>query len=196
MSTGTSTPVRAGLTAAEYAARPAADDGSQTELVRGEVVPVSPPSFLHGWVQVQVAFALEGYARRTRLGRVTVESGVLTETGPDTVRGPDVAFWSFARLPADQTPVVFANVAPDVAAEVVSPSNTRGQIARKVREYFAAGGPMVWVIDPDERTVTVYREPGNGTVLWDDAVLRGADVLPGFECPVAEFFPARPEAGG
>ena len=177
------------LTADEYARLPAPADGSQTELVKGEVVVMSPPSFIHGWVQNQFGFALETYARATKSGRVTVESGMLTEDGPDTVRGPDVAFWSFARLPLNQTPVVFANVAPDLAVEVVSPSNSRKDIAKKVREYFAAGGPMVWVVDPDERTVTVYRKPGDGKVLWDDATLTGDDVLPGFSCAVSDFFP-------
>jgi Uma2 family endonuclease len=176
------------LTVEEYAALPAPADGSQTELVRGEVVTVSPPSFVHGWVQVQVCFAVESYARATKSGRVTVECGVLTELGPDTVRGPDVAFWSFTRLPLDQTPVVFANLAPDLVAEVVSPSNTRKQIAAKVREFFSRGVRLIWVVDPDERTVTIYRKPGDGQVLWEDATLSGGDVLPGFSCAVSEFF--------
>ncbi len=187
--TASTTPAKKLLTAGEYAQMPVRKDGSPTELRRGEVVVLSPPSFIHGWVQNQIGFALESYARSSKSGRVTVESGMLTEDGPDTVRGPDVAFWSFARLPLNQTPVVFANIAPDLAVEVVSPSNSRKEVAKKVREYFAAGGPMVWVVDPDERTVTVYRKPGDGKVLWDDATLTGDDVLPGFSCPVSDFFP-------
>jgi Uma2 family endonuclease len=176
------------LTADEFAAMPNPTDGSQQELVRGEVVTVPPPGFVHGVVQGNVAFLLKQYANRSKSGRVTVEWGVIPVSGPDTVRGPDVAFWSFDRLPAEQTPVVYANVAADVVAEVVSPSNTRKQVARKVREYFASGIRLVWVVDPDERTVTVYHKPGDGTVLWEDATLTGGDVLPGFACPVAELF--------
>ena len=92
-------------------------------------------------IQLNVGGMIRNHVKQGNLGRATVESGVLTELGPDTVRGPDVAYWSFERLPPDQTPVVFANVAPDLVAEVVSPSNSRKDIARKVREYFAGGVP-------------------------------------------------------
>lgn len=176
------------LTAEEFARRPEPDDGSKEELVRGEVITMPPPGFLHGNVQSLVAFALQLFCRTSKLGRVTVESGLITEQGPDTVRGPDVAYWSFERLPPDHVPVVYANVAADLVAEVVSPSNTRRQLATKVREYFASGVRIVWVADPEDSSVTVYRGPGNGTVLWEDATITGEDVLPGFSCPVADFF--------
>jgi Uma2 family endonuclease len=176
------------LTVEEFAALPGPIDGSKQELVRGEVVTMPPPGFFHGIVQGTVYFLLRIYADRTKSGRVTVESGVVTETGPASVRGPDVAFWSFARLPAEDVPVVYANVAADLVAEVVSPSNTRKHLAQKVREYFATGVRVVWVVDPDERTVTVYHKPGDGKVLWEDATLTGDDVLPGFSCSVAALF--------
>lgn len=176
------------LTAAEFAARPEPADGSKEELVKGVVVTMPPPSFSHGFVQLNVGAILREFARRTKLGRATTESGLVTDTGPDTVRGPDVAFWSYDRVPAGHVPVVYANVAADLVAEVVSPSNTRKQLAAKLREYFATGVRMVWVIDPDDRTVTVYTKPGEGKILWDDATLTGGDVLPGFACPVAELF--------
>lgn len=178
------------LTAKEFAKLPEPMDGSKQELVRGEVVTVmAAPSFRHGIVQGNVYFALQVFARQSKLGRVTVESGLVTEEDPDTVRGPDVAFWSYERLPADQTPEVYASVAADLCVEVKSPSNTPAKTTKKIAEYFACGVRMVWVIDPDERTVTVYTKPGDGRVLWDDATLDGGDVLPGFTCPVAEFFP-------
>lgn len=176
------------LTAEEFAKLPNPVDGSKQELVRGEVVTVPPPSFVHGKVQGRVYFALETYNRATKAGQVTVESGVITDTGPDTVRGPDVAFWTFERLPADQVPVVYANVAPDLCVEIKSPSNTPARMTEKVREYFACGARMVWVVDPEERTVTVYTQPGDGRVLWDNATLTGEPALPGFSCPVADFF--------
>jgi Uma2 family endonuclease len=176
------------ITAEEYATMPLPADGSRTELVQGEVVTMSPPSFLHGLVQLQIGHLLKLHISKTKSGRATVESGVLTELGPDTVHGPAVAYWSYATLPADQVPVVFSNVAPDLVAEVVSPSNSRKDIATKVREYFKLGAKMIWVVDPEERTATVYRKPGDGRVLWDDATITGEDVLPGFTCPVAEFF--------
>lgn len=176
------------LTAAEFARLPDPPDGSRQELVRGEVVTMPAPGFTHGKVQVNVAFVLETFNRAHSVGHVTVESGLVTETDPDTVRGPDVAFWSYARIPADQLPEVYPDVAADLVAEVVSPGNTRKQLAKKLREYFARGVRLVWVADPEDRTVTVYAKPGEGTVLWEDATLTGGDVLPGFACPVAEFF--------
>ena len=176
------------LTAEEFARLPNPIDGSKQELVRGEVITVPPPSFLHGKVQNNVSFVLTAHARQTKSGQVTVESGVLTDTGPDTVRGPDVAFWSFERLPADQVPVVYANVAPDLCVEIKSPSNTPARMTQKVSEYFACGARMVWVVDPEERTATVYTKPGDGRVLWDNATLDGGSALPNFSCPVADFF--------
>ena len=176
------------LTAEEFARRSEPVDGSKEELVRGEVVTMPPPGFLNGLVQLSIGALLRAFAKQSNLGRVTVESGQITEEGPGSVRGPDVAYWSYERLPADHIPVVYANVAADLVAEVVSPSNTRRQLAAKVREYFASGVRLVWVVDPEDRTATVYRGPGNGTVLWEDATITGEDVLPGFSCPVAEFF--------
>jgi Uma2 family endonuclease len=176
------------LTADEFAKLPDPIDGSKQELVRGEIITMAPPSFVHGIVQGNVLFALKTYARQTQSGRVTVESGVITEEGPDTVRGPDVAFWSFKKLPADQVPIVYANVPADLCVEVISPGNTREKMNRKIREYFTSGVQQVWVVDPEAKTVTIYRQPGDGRVLWDDSTITAEDILPGFSCPVAEFF--------
>src|SRR6478672_6836851 len=85
------------LTAAEFARLPEPADGSKQELVRGEVVTMPPPGIRHGIVQTNVACLIQPYARAHKLGRVTVESGVVTEEDPDTVRGPDVAFWALMR---------------------------------------------------------------------------------------------------
>jgi Uma2 family endonuclease len=119
---------------------------------------------------------------------VTVESGQPTTSNPDTVRGPDVAFWSFERLPADQTPRGYPDIAADLVVEVMSPSNTDPQLREKAREYLARGVRVVWVVDPDDRSVTVYRQPDEGRILWQEATLTDAEVLPGFACRVREFF--------
>jgi Uma2 family endonuclease len=176
------------LTAAEFAARPDPADGSKEELVRGEVITMPPPGFVHGIVQLNVATLLKVFAKQNKLGRVTVESGTVTELDPDSVRGPDIAFWSFERVPLKQVPEVYPDVAPDLCVEVKSPSNTPAKTTLKVREYFKSGVRLVWVVDPEERTVTVYRKPGRGEVFWEDDTITGEDVLPGFSCPVAEFF--------
>jgi Uma2 family endonuclease len=176
------------LTAEEFARLPNPPDGSKQELVRGEIVTMPPPGFVHGVVQLNVASLVRAHVRNHKLGRVTVESGVITEQGPDTVRGPDVAFWSYRSVPQGDVPVVYANEPADFVAEVVSPSNTKQRMTDKVREYYDSGVRLVWVVHPEERTVTVYTKPGDGTVLWENATLTGGDVLPGFTCPVAEFF--------
>lgn len=176
------------LTVAEFAARPEPEDGSKEELVRGEVVTMPPPRHIHGLVQGHFYFYLRIWANQYKLGNVTVESGLPTETDPDTVRGPDVAYWSFARLPAERIPEVYADVPADVVVEVLSPDDSHRRIAQKIREYLAVGVRLVWVADPNDRTVTVYTKPGKGTVLWADDTLTGGDVLPEFSCPVASFF--------
>ncbi len=76
-----------------------------------------------------------------------------------------------------------------MCVEVLSPSNTQQKMTRKIREYFICGVRMVWVVDHEERTVAIYDKPGDGRVLWDDAILTLEDVVPGFSCPVREFFP-------
>lgn len=82
----------------------------------------------------------------------------------------------------------FADQTPDLCVEVVSASNTRRTLNDKIKEYFFAGARMVWVIDPDERSVTVYREPFEGRVFKEEATLDGSDVLQGFSCKVADLF--------
>lgn len=77
---------------------------------------------------------------------------------------------------------------PPICVEVKLPSKTPMKRTLKVREYFKSGVRLVWVVDPEERTVTVYRKPGRGEVFWEDDTITGEDVLPGFSCPVAEFF--------
>jgi Uma2 family endonuclease len=177
------------LTADDFAKLPEPVDGAKQELVRGEVITMAPPSFMHAKVQGLVYLVLELFNRNANIGHVTLETGVITEENPDTVRGPVVAFWSYRTLPADRSPEAYAKVPPDLCVEVLSPSNTKQKMNKKTREYFAGGVQMVWVVDPEERTVTIYNEPGNGRVLWDDATLTAENILPGFSCPVAEFFP-------
>lgn len=176
------------ITAEEFARMPDPPDGSKTELVRGEVITMTPPGFRHGLCQVAIGAMLFHHARSTRCGRVTSESGLVTERDPDTVRGPDVAFWSAERLPLDQMPNVYPDVAADLCVEILSPSSTPRQVQEKVREYFQRGVRLVWVVDPEAHTVTVYTQPGEGRLLWENATLTGGDVLPGFECRVADLF--------
>ena len=106
---------------------------------------------------------------------------------PDSVRGPDVAFWSKERLPV--VPVGYIPIAPDMLVEVLSPSNTSKQIFAKLKEYFAMGVRLVWVLAPEDRTLTIYRTPDEGRVLHETATVTGEDVLPGFTCRVSDLLP-------
>jgi Uma2 family endonuclease len=176
------------LTADEFFRLPEPADGSKQELVRGEVVTMPPPGVRHGLVQTNVACLIQPYVRANKLGRVTVESGVITEEDPDTVRGPDVAYWGVEALPPGPAPIGYSDVPADLVVEVLSPSDSRRRVALKVAEYLASGSRLVWVVDPEDRNVTVYRQAAEGRILWEDATITGEDVLPGFACRVAEFF--------
>jgi Uma2 family endonuclease len=175
------------ITAEEFFLMPGDPNGHQ-ELVRGEVVRMCRPGFRHGLIQTRIARMLDEYVTAHRLGRVTVDSGLITERGPDSVRGPDIAYWSFERLPADQEPVGYPDVAADLCVEILSPNDRPGETKRKVREYFARGVRIVWVIDPEDRAVRVHRSPDEGRLLYESATLVGEDVLPGFTCLVADLF--------
>jgi Uma2 family endonuclease len=106
---------------------------------------------------------------------------------PDKVRKPDVSFVASGRLPGDRPPKGHTKIAPDLAVEVISPNDLAYEIEDKVAEYLAAGVKLVWVVNPASRTVRVQAGP-NGAILRSDDTITGGDVLPGFECRVAEFF--------
>lgn len=176
------------LTADEFAQRPEPEDGSREELVRGEVITMPPPGFRHGEVALQIGFVLKSFLKGKQLGRVVIETGVRTEHHPDTVRGPDVSYWSFKRLPRAQTIASYPQVPADLCVEVRSPSNKRRDLLLKVTEYLKAGVRMVWIVDPKDQTVTVYRRPGRGSRLGSEDVLDAVEVIPSFSCPVSALF--------
>src|SRR6185437_7594738 len=176
------------VTAEEFFRIPEPADGSRQELVRGVIVTMGMPGFRHGKVNFRIAKILDKHVEPLRLGHVVPETGVVTEHGPDTVRGPDVAFWSVAKIPLDVEPAGYPDAVADLCVEVLSPRQNRKKIFEKVREYLWAGVRIVWVVDPEERTVTVYRSPEEGRLLHEGATLSGEDVLPGFSVPVTEFF--------
>jgi Uma2 family endonuclease len=177
------------ITAEEFARLPETEDGSKQELVRGRIETISPPPrFDHGLIQGQICFVLRLFLATHPIGRVTTESGVVVGDDPDTVRGPDVAFWSFQRLPADVVVETYPAVAADLCVEILSPGEQYGRLQRKIGDYLACGVRLVWVVDPESRTVTVYRPDAPLTVLQDNDDITGGDVLPGFTRRVAELF--------
>ena len=174
------------ITAEEFARMPDPPDGSKQELVCGEIVTMPPPGGIHGVCCSKTDRRLGNFVDANHLGTVAANDiGIITERNPDTVRGPDVAYWSFERLP--EVPVGYIEAPPDLAVEVLSPWTKIRQLRKKIQEFFQRGVRMVWVIDPENRTVTVYRTPDEGRVLHESATLSGEDVLPGFSCPVADL---------
>ena len=177
------------MTAEEFMLLPEPVDGSRHELVRGEVVEMAPPpNWEHGRIAGNVYFAIRLYLTNKPIGEVVVESGVIVDRDPATVRGPDVSFMSKERMPLEKRMNCYAEGAPDLCVEVLSPSNTRTHIREKLGEYFAGGAKLVWVVDPNERSVKVYRDAANARTVKEDAALDGGDVLPGFSYPVSKFF--------
>ena len=176
------------LTVEEFAQRPEPQFGSREELVKGVVQKMPMPRFRHGEIQLQVGSLLRQYVKPRGLGRIATETGVITGLDPDTVRGPDVAFWSKERLPLDAHVEVYPDVAPDLCVEIRSPEERSKRVRTKLCEYFACGVRMVWVIDPEAQSVTVYRQADEGRVLWENATLSGEDVLPEFSCRVGDLF--------
>lgn len=154
----------------------------RAELVRGVLVVREPAGYQHGEVAARLLVAIATHADAHRLGRVfAAETGFTLARNPDTVRAPDVAFISAARLP-DPSPRGFAELAPDLAVEVRSPDDRPGEVLAKVADWLNAGTRLVWVVDPVRVNARVYRADGSETMLGEADVLRGEDVLPGFAC--------------
>ncbi len=163
--------------------------GKPAELIRGEVHERMPAGERHGRVAGRIGVRTGYYALTQNLGESYIaEVGfVLRTSRGESVRAPDFAFIRKERLP--QVPSEqFSRVVPDLVLEVRSPSDTDAYLQDKVAEWLEAGVQVVWVADPDQRTITVYRADGTVEVLTEQDMLRGAPVLPGFEMPVREAF--------
>jgi Uma2 family endonuclease len=175
------------LSAEEFAAMP--ELGRFTELVKGEVIQMPPPSFLHGIVCGNVAFALGTHVRPRSLGRITInDSGVVTERDPDTVRGADVAYFSYERLPKHVTPRVYPEVSPELVFEVMSPDEVFRDVMAKVDEYLDAGVTLVYVIDPSREQAMLFQKGTLGTLFGPTNELTFPGVLPDLRIPVGPLF--------
>jgi Uma2 family endonuclease len=163
------------------------EKGDLCELVDGTLVEKAM-----GWQESLIAtFLIEtigAFCRRKNMGLVTGPDGFIRLLG-SLVRGPDVAFFSWERLPNQSVPEVsIPECVPDLAVEILSIGNTLGEMSRKRREYFHAGVRLVWMVDPRERSVAVYRSITDFSVLGETHTLTGEDVLPGLEIQLAELF--------
>lgn len=158
------------------------------ELVKGEIVAMSPGGVRRSQITARVAFLLERHNVEHRLGRVlTGEAGVIVARRPDTVRGADVAFISYDRLPADQLPAGFLDVAPELVVEVISDDVSWTEMEQKIADYHAFGVDTVWVVDPRMLAVRVYPRGREAFVLQQHDEIT-AQHPAGFCCAVAELF--------
>lgn len=165
-------------------------DANRTcELVDGVLVEKAM-GHREGLIEAWLIFQLGQYLKQHPLGICTGASGPY-QILEDQVRFPDVGFTAWDRIPVDADPKVFApDWAPNLAVEVLSPSNTRGEMQRKLQDYFAAGVELVWYIDPDDRTVEVFTGVDQKQILTINDTLTGGAVLPGFEVSVRDIFEA------
>src|SRR5712692_590454 len=162
-------------------------EGRLYELVDGVLVEKAM-GFRESLLACALIEILRGFVRPRNLGLVTGEAGMMRLLA-GLVRIPDVAFLSWARLPNRRVPTEpIPDLAPDLAVEVLSASNTPGEMARKRQEYFAAGVQVVWQVDPNVRTVEVFTAPDQSTVLHEAQTLEGGTVFPGFTLPLQELF--------
>jgi Uma2 family endonuclease len=162
-------------------------DHEHFELVRGELVPMSPPGFDHGCIVLDIAAALRDFVRPRKLGLVAVEAGCCLARDPDTVRSPDVAFVRAGRIPSGGVRAFFQGV-PDLVVEVISPSDRASEVIAKAQEWLGAGCVAVWVIDPETRTATVYSRQPQTLFLSSRDTLTCEELLPGFRLPIAQIF--------
>jgi Uma2 family endonuclease len=188
MATAATTPEPALLTAEAFARRP--DSGFPEELVEGRIVPMTPPRPYRGYVCNRVGRLLANYVEDHDLGYVlNNDSGVITRRDPDTVRGADVAFYSFARVPKGSLPrTTYLDVPPDLVAEVLSPDDRWPDVLAKVAEYLNVGVAVVLVLDTGRRDVQIYTADGAVRTLDAASELTLHTPLDGFRVAVARLF--------
>jgi Uma2 family endonuclease len=164
-------------------------DGFRYELEKGELIKMSPTGGKHGILAIRLGAALVQHVEANDLGEAFgAETGFILTTNPDTVRAPDAAFVSRERIPPGDFPEKFWPGAPDLAVEVISPSDTLYEVEEKIEEYLAAGVKLIWIVNPKKRTVTIYQPDIEPQTLSEADTLDGREVVPGFQYSLARLF--------
>lgn len=165
--------------------------GVLLELVDGELREVPGATALHSLIAAMVYELIRNFARNHDLGLVFPDGAAyVLGRDPDQVRIPDVSFTAWDEVPDDGVPDRFWEGAPTLAVEVISTNDRAADIHRKVRDYLDAGTRLVWVLWPQQTSVTVYDPDGQRELGQADG-LDGSDVLPGFRVRVGELFEVR-----
>jgi Uma2 family endonuclease len=161
------------------------DDYHRHELIKGELLTMPPPGYPHGTVTLNLSILLGMYVKNNNLGRVAAETGYKLESNPDTVLAPDLSF--IARDRVGVASEGYRAGAPDLAVEVLSPSDRRGQVERKTSLWLQLGATSVWNVHPRHRTVEVFRANGERRLFHETDELVD-DTVPGFRVKVSEIF--------
>ncbi len=156
------------------------------ELIRGEVIEMTPPGEEHEDIAIEILGPLWTFVRQHKLGKVYSRLGFLLATDPDTVREPDTAFVRRGRVV--RTPKYFPG-APDIAVEVRSPGDTASEVNAKAEMWLAHGTREVWVADPRRVTVRIFRIGQAPQSRTEPDAIESGDLLPGFRLPVRDIFP-------
>ena len=161
------------------------------ELIDGVLYEMSPPGQQHGEIAVNVAMCINAFVREHGLGIVTVETGYFPRGDRYTVLSPDVAFLSRDRN-LDPSNKRYVPIMPDLAVEILSPSDTISKLRAKAEIYLRKGARLVWIVIPDERSVEIFRMGDDGEIerelVAGEGALTGEDVLPGFSLPLRSVF--------
>lgn len=161
------------------------DSPFRHELVKGELLTMPLPFKEHGAVSINLAVALAQYVKANKLGVVYAESGFKLESDPDTVLGPDVAFVRRERIGISKK---YGEGAPDLAVEVISPTDRPKRIKWKTEQWLQHGARSVWNVNPQTSTVSVYRDNGEVRHFSGSDILTDNDLLPGFQISLTEIF--------
>ena len=163
--------------------------GVRGELIRGVLHKTMPSGQEHGEIAANAVIILGGFVKPRRLGRIIAsDAGVILERDPDTVREPDAAFISYRKSPRGVRNTRYAQAIPELVVEIRSPRDSAFDLAEKALMWIEHGVLIVWAVDPDARTVDVYRAGSPVVALADGDTLDGGDVLPGFSCAVSDVF--------
>ena len=160
------------------------DDSHRHELIKGELLTMPPPGYPHGTVTLNLSILLGIYVKTNNLGRVAAEMGYKLETDPDTVLAPDISFIARDRVVHSEG---YPSGPPDLAVEVLSPSDRKTQVERKRLLWLELGAKSVWNVNPRQRTVEVWRAEGEKRLFHERDELVD-DTVPGFRVKVSEIF--------
>ena len=163
--------------------------GVRGELIRGVLYETMPTERQHGRILINLGTELRNFTKPGAIGSVEGgDVGVWLERDPDTIRALHIAFFSSQQAPPLQTAARYAEVVPDLLAEIVSPNDTAREVREKAEMWLGFGVRLVWVVNLDTRTVDVHRRGLPIVTLTDQDALDGLNFLPGFTCPIRDIF--------